>query len=340
MASKIFRNLILYLILSVAVTSPAAAMQQEEGTVEEVRQKGREFSQYADDNEQNCLKCHGRLVYSITDTVSGLSRKELMAEHNFISGDAFYSSVHWSFNCLDCHSEGFKSFPHPIETRFETTWGCLDCHGYDPTYAQYKFEEIDAEYQKSIHYTATEGAFTCWQCHDAHYYKPLARETGSGRENIFKSNEMCLNCHGNPDVMGLVTEKELTMVLPRHEWLPDADRHLAAVRCIDCHTRMTDSVLVAHEVMSADSAVNTCADCHSQNSILMGTLYKYAARESRDQQGFINGVIFSNDSYVIGANRSKFISLTGMIIIAIVLVIAGVHTVFRIIITPVKRYYE
>ena len=68
--------------------------------------------------------------------------------------------------------------------------------------------------------------------------------------------------------------------------------------------------------------------------------YKYASKESRDQYGFVNGVIFSNDSYVIGANRSKFISLTGMIIIALVLAIAGVHTVFRIIIKPVKRFYE
>jgi hypothetical protein len=72
----------------------------------------------------------------------------------------------------------------------------------------------------------------------------------------------------------------------------------------------------------------------------MGTLYKYVSMESRDQKGFVNGVIFSNDSYVIGANRSKFISLTGTIIIALVLVFAGVHTVFRVIIKPVKRYYE
>ncbi len=340
MGNRFFRHLILCLFLPVALTSSSAAMQQEEETAVEEKQKGLEFSLYAEDNEQNCLRCHGKLAFTITDTVSGLSRKELMAEYHFISPDAFYNSVHWSFSCLDCHSEGFRSFPHSIETRFETGWSCLDCHGYDPTYAQYKFEEIDAEYQKSIHYTATDGAFTCWQCHDAHYYNPLARETGSGRENILKSNEMCLHCHGNPDMMGLVTEKELTMVLPRHEWLPDTDRHLAAVRCIDCHTRMTDSVLVAHEVMSADSAVNTCADCHSQNSILMGTLYKYASRESRDQKGFVNGVIFNNDSYVIGANRSKFISLSGMIVIGLVLLIAGVHTVIRIIIKPVKRYYE
>jgi len=335
-----FKDLSLCLVFSVVMIAPAGAMPQQDKEGEEKKQKGREFSLYAETNQENCLKCHGKLVYTITDTVSGQTRKDLMPEHVFISPDAFYKSVHWSFNCLDCHAEGFKSFPHPIEARFETGWSCLDCHGYDPAYAQYKFEEIDAEYQRSIHYTATDGAFTCWNCHDAHYYKPLARESGSERENIFKSNEMCLRCHGNPDIMGLVTEKELTMVLPRHDWLPNVDRHLAAVRCIDCHTRMTDSVLVAHEVMSADSAVNTCADCHSQNSILMGTLYKYASKESRDQYGFANGVIFNNDSYVIGANHSKFIALAGIIIIALTLAFAAVHTIVRIIIKPIKKYYE
>ncbi|HUW93757.1 MAG TPA: cytochrome c3 family protein [Bacteroidales bacterium] len=336
----VFKDLFFCLFLSFALVSPAGAAPQQDETGVEKKQKGAEFSLYANENNENCLKCHGRLVYTITDTVSGLTRKDLMAEHTFISPDAFYKSVHWSFNCLDCHGEGFKSFPHPLEVRFETGWSCLDCHGYDPAYAQYKFEEIDIEYQKSIHYTATDGAFTCWQCHDAHYYNPLARGTGDGRENILRSNEMCLHCHGNPEVMGLVTEKELTMVLPRHEWLPNVDRHLAAVRCIDCHTRMTDNVLVAHEVMPADSAVNTCADCHSQNTILMGTLYKYASKESRDQKGFVNGVIFRNDSYVIGANRSKFISMAGLLIIAAVLAFALVHTIFRIIIRPIKKYYE
>ncbi|MCU0458591.1 MAG: NapC/NirT family cytochrome c [Bacteroidales bacterium] len=333
----ILRNLsLVLLVLSLKASLPA--MAQEGDTV--IATRGKEMNIYAEDNETNCLVCHGKLVYTLTDTLTGTVRKQLMSEHNLVVPDLFYSSVHWSFSCLDCHSEGFKTFPHPLETRFETTWGCIDCHGYDPNYAQYRFEEIDQEYQRSVHYTATEGLITCWKCHDPHYYNPLARQTTGGREYILRSNEMCLRCHGNSDIMGLINDENVSIVLPRHEWLPDVDRHMEAVRCIDCHTRMNDSVLVAHEVMPADSAVSGCADCHSKNSILMGTLYKYAARESRDEKGFINGVILRNESYVIGANRSKFISFTGLFLIGMTIAFAMVHTIFRIIIKPKEEVHE
>lgn len=324
------------IVLFLIASFPAKA--QAEDTIKVTR--GKEMNLYAEDNETNCLVCHGKLVYTLTDTLTGTVRKQLMSEHNLVVPDLFYNSVHWSFNCLDCHSEGFKTFPHPLETRFETSWGCIDCHGYDPNYAQYRFEEIDAEYQRSVHYTATEGLITCWKCHDPHYYNPLARQTTGGREYILRSNEMCLRCHGNSDIMGLINDDNVSIVLPKHEWLPDVDRHMEAVRCIDCHTRMTDSVLVAHEVMPADSAVRGCTDCHSQNSILMGTLYKYAARESRDEKGFINGVILRNESYVIGANRSKFISFTGLFLIGMTIAVSMVHTVFRIIIKRKGEVHE
>lgn len=324
------------IVLFLNASFPAKA--QAEDTIKVTR--GKEMNLYAEDNETNCLVCHGKLVYTLTDTLTGTVRKQLMSEHNLVVPDLFYNSVHWSFNCLDCHSEGFKTFPHPLETRFETSWGCIDCHGYDPNYAQYRFEEIDAEYQRSVHYTATEGLITCWKCHDPHYYNPLARQTTGGREYILRSNEMCLRCHGNSDIMGLINDDNVSIVLPKHEWLPDVDRHMEAVRCIDCHTRMTDSVLVAHEVMPADSAVRGCTDCHSQNSILMGTLYKYAARESRDEKGFINGVILRNESYVIGANRSKFISFTGLFLIGMTIAVSMVHTIFRIIIKRKGEVHE
>lgn len=324
------------IVLFLIASFPAKA--QAEDTIKVTR--GKEMNLYAEDNETNCLVCHGKLVYTLTDTLTGTVRKQLMSEHNLVVPDLFYNSVHWSFNCLDCHSEGFKTFPHPLETRFETSWGCIDCHGYDPNYAQYRFEEIDAEYQRSVHYTATEGLITCWKCHDPHYYNPLARQTTGGREYILRSNEMCLRCHGNSDIMGLINDDNVSIVLPKHEWLPDVDRHMEAVRCIDCHTRMTDSVLVAHEVMPADSAVRGCTDCHSKNSILMGTLYKYAARESRDEKGFINGVILRNESYVIGANRSKFISFTGLFLIGMTIAVSMVHTVFRIIIKRKGEVHE
>ncbi len=331
MFKMVFRRYLGYSALIFFISSISLSAQQDD---EKTPLRGAGQSQYADENEQNCLKCHGKLIYTLTDSVGGMTRKQLMSENNIVVPDMFYNSVHWSFNCLDCHSEGFKTFPHSIEARFETSWGCIDCHGYDPNYAQYKFEEIEAEYQNSVHHTATDGLITCWNCHDPHYYNPLARQTQGGRDYILKSNEMCLRCHGNATMMGLINDENANLVLPKHEWLPDVDRHLEAVRCIDCHTRMSDSVLIAHEVMPADSAVKGCTDCHSKNSILMGTLYKYAAMESRDEKGFVNGVILRNDSYVIGANRSKFISVTGLLIIGMTLAIAIVHTFFRIIIKP------
>lgn len=329
----VLRSYIVFFIASIIIGTSCNRAQNAE-TLTPPPGGNAELSLYTDDNERNCLICHGRLVYSLTDSLAGVTRKQLMSEHNLVIPDMFYSSVHWSFSCIDCHSEGFKTFPHPLEARFETSWGCIDCHGYDPNYAQYKFEEIDAEYQRSIHYTATEGLITCWNCHDPHYYNPLVRQTTGGRDYILKSNEMCLRCHGNATMMGLINDENVAIVLPKHEWLPDVDRHLEAVRCIDCHTRMNDSVLVAHEVMPADSAVRGCADCHSKNSILMGTLYKYAARESRDEKGFVNGVMLRNDSYVIGANRSKFISVTGILLIGMTLAVAMLHAFFRIITKP------
>jgi len=191
-------NLTFSFLFSVLLISPAGAfpLQAEPGEGE------KHISLYAADNEKNCLVCHGKLLYTITDTVTGVTMKRLMSEQNVINPDVFYNSVHWSFNCLDCHAEGFKSFPHPLEARFESGWNCLDCHGNDPNYAQYKFEEIDAEFKRSVHYTATEGVFTCWNCHNAHYYNPLARQDSSSRDQIYKSNAMCLRCHGNPDIMG------------------------------------------------------------------------------------------------------------------------------------------
>jgi Zn finger protein HypA/HybF involved in hydrogenase expression len=332
------RYIFCFSVIIVTGSLPVFAQQEEADSLPAPR--GAELSLYADENELNCLRCHGQMVYTLTDSLAGMTRKQLMSEHNLVVPDMFYNSVHWSFSCLDCHSEGFKTFPHSLEARFETSWGCIDCHGYDPNYAKYKFEEIDAEYQKSVHYTATEGLITCWNCHDPHYYNPLARQTKGGREYIIRSNEMCLRCHSNAEAMGLINDENVEFVLPKHEWLPDVDRHLEAVRCIDCHTRMTDSVLVAHEVMPADSAVRGCADCHSQNSILMGTLYKYAAMESRDEKGFVNGVILRNDSYVIGANRSKFISFTGLLLIGMTLAIALLHTFFRIITKPKQHIDE
>lgn len=294
-------------------------------------EKGRENNVFADENE-NCLQCHGEKYYTIKDTLSGSEKNAMMCFENRIPRDEFYSSVHWSFSCLDCHSDEYSEFPHPLALRFEDYWTCLDCHGYDENFAQFKFEQIDEEHKKSVHYTAGEGDFSCWECHDPHTYKLLSRSTENIMDIIVESNNVCLECHGNEDKFSLISSRELGNVVPQHDWLPNQGLHFKAVRCIECHAETNDSILVAHNILHSDSAVRNCVECHSSNSILMGTLYKYRAQETREEKGFLNGVMIRNDAYVIGANRSRFLNIASLAIFGLTLGAIGFHTILRILI--------
>lgn len=291
--------------------------------------KGIENNLFAEENE-SCLKCHGEARYELTDTVSGMTVRRAMSASYFIERDEFYESVHWSFSCLDCHQPGYSEYPHALEMKFEPPYMCLDCHGYDETYARYKFEDIEVEHMKSAHYTQTDGDFSCWNCHDPHTYQVLAREQSEMFEVVRNSNNMCLVCHGDPLKFGLVSDKAPTEVIETHNWLPNQRLHFTAVRCIDCHTQINDSLLISHNMRPADESVKDCISCHSSNSILMGTLYKFQAKESRKEYGFINAAIISNNSYVIGANHSRFMNIGSLLIFGLTIGAVIVHTFFRI----------
>jgi hypothetical protein len=75
-------------------------------------------------------------------------------------------------------------------------------------------------------------------------------------------------------------------------------------------------------------AVKLCNECHSQNSILMASLYKFESKEQR-RDGFFNGIIL-NASYVIGANRNEYLNLLSLIVLTGVLAVIIVHLIFRI----------
>jgi hypothetical protein len=311
--------------------SAVARMQEEDPPVE----KGITNSVYAEDNEQ-CLKCHGGAAYLLTDTISGKQKVQQMCTDNQINRDKYYDAAHWNFACTDCHDELYSEFPHPLALRFNDYWACIDCHGGDENYAQYHFEDIEAEHMMSVHYERSGGEFNCWECHDPHSYKPLVRSTASISEAILTSNNMCLECHGNVEKFALLSEKELGNVVPKHDWLPNQQNHFRSVRCIECHSHTNDSILVAHNILPSEKAVKNCIECHSSNSILMGTLYKHQARETRKEMGFINGVILGNDAYVIGANRCIVLNIASLIIFGLVLGAVAVHTALRILLRKNK----
>jgi NAD-dependent SIR2 family protein deacetylase len=100
------------------------------------------------------------------------------------------------------------------------------------------------------------------------------------------------------------------------------------VRCIECHTQINNNIPVSHLIEPKDQAVKLCNECHSKNSILMATLYKFESKEQR-RGGFFNGIIL-NASYVIGANRNEYLNLISLVIFVVVIVVIVIHIIFRI----------
>lgn len=293
-------------------------------------------SAFTEENNR-CFRCHGQEKYQYTNESLGTRVTELMCPNRIVRSGEFYRSNHKSFACTDCHSAEYDTFPHPGELRMESKYNCLDCHGGDNTYAQYHFEEIDAEYQKSVHFKLGEEGFTCWSCHDPHTYRITARTKDNIRETIAYDNDICLNCHSDFNRFQLLTEKAEINIIDKHDWLPNQSSHFASVRCIECHTRLNDSILIAHVIKPKSEAVRMCNECHSQNSILMASLYKFESREQR-ADGFFNGIIL-NESYVIGANRNEYLNILSLIIFIAVLGVIAVHTFFRIMKTRKLKEY-
>ncbi len=288
-----------------------------------------ENPEYASENEESCLKCHGNAIYEYYNEWIEGPEQRIMNPFYRIEKDAYYGSVHGNFSCTDCHSPDYETFPHDGLLRMEPAYTCLDCHEGDETTAQYRFEKIAEEHGKSIHFTQFGSSFTCWKCHDPHDTKVLARESQDILKVVDHANETCRRCHDNSDRY-LLFSKEQQPPLPEiHHFLPNYDLHVKKVRCIECHVEVQDSLLVGHNIRPGEEAVKNCVECHSTNSLLMASLYKFNNIEGRSKGGFFNSVIL-NESYVIGANRNYYLNLISLIIFGITLSVIIVHIYFRI----------
>jgi hypothetical protein len=284
-------------------------------------------SKFAEANNR-CFICHGQEKYEYTNETLGRQVKAMMCSERIVRKNEFYSSNHKSFSCTDCHSEEYVKFPHSGELRMEQKYNCIDCHGGDEKYAKYHFEEIETEYQNSTHFKMEDDGFSCWKCHNPHTYKISVRNSTNLKETIAYDNAICLNCHSDFNRFQLLTDKAEINLIQKHDWLPNQQLHIANVRCIECHTQINNNVAVSHMIKPKGEAVKLCNECHSQNSLLMASLYKFESKAQR-RDGFFNGIIL-NASYVIGANRNEYLNLLSLIIFAGVLAVIIVHLIFRI----------
>jgi hypothetical protein len=325
---KIFRFLIissLYLICNTSASNAGVF------SLKKINQSTRDTSIYVspfhDDNER-CLKCHGQGKYEYTNENLSRQVKALMCSERIIKRDEFYYSNHKSFSCTDCHSEQYTTFPHSGELRMEQKYNCIDCHGGDEKFNQYHFEEIETEYQESAHYKLEQDGFSCWKCHNPHSYKISVRNSINLKETIAYDNAICLSCHSDYNRFQLLTDREEINLIKKHDWLPNQTAHIANVRCIECHTKINNNIPVAHQIRPKTEAVKRCNECHSQNSILMASLYKFESKAQR-RDGFFNGIIL-NESYVIGANRNEYLNFLSLVIFVGVMGVIAIHIIYRI----------
>ncbi len=283
---------------------------------------------YLEENKE-CFKCHGQKYFSYYNESLGRDIKERMNPYYFIDSTEFYLANHKNFQCTDCHSSSYAaSFPHPNELRFEPMMVCMDCHEGDDIYEKYNFATIQEEYLHSVHSEKHSAEFNCWMCHSPHSYKITARSSDNLPETIRYDNEICLNCHSDQSRIGLLSDRHIYDMLNQHEWLPNNRLHFQNVRCIECHALTSDTLMVAHFVQPKEKAVKLCVECHSQNSILMASLYKHIKQETQEKQGFLNAAILSQ-GYVIGANRNTFLNLGSLAIFGMVIMGIAAHAILR-----------
>jgi hypothetical protein len=254
-----------------------------------------------------------------------------MEPGNIINPDLFYASNHKNFKCTDCHSEDFQVWPHSAEVRMEAKNNCIDCHGGDEQYAKFHFEKIEKEFALSIHAVKHGQDFNCFTCHEPHSYKISARKDSITKNIIAYDNNICLSCHNNINRFSLISDKPKPNIIDKHDWLPNQSRHFQNVRCIECHARAADSLLVPHNIQPKEKAVKMCVECHSKNSLLLESLYHYnRSKINATSLGFENEIIL-NSSYVIGANRNSYLNIISLIIFALVLGGILMHVTFRIV---------
>jgi len=284
---------------------------------------------YQDAANHACLKCHSNQTFTFHNELMDSEDRRLMNPFYILDTVALVAGVHNQFDCLDCHSYDYETYPHAANLKLEPLGTCLDCHGGDDSFASYQFEKILEETEKSIHSQICGEKFTCEKCHSQHTYATTARTSNNVMDIVEYSNNMCLSCHNDMTKFQLVSGEQNAQLVQVHDWLPNQELHFKHVRCIECHTNVVDDLMVSHNILGKEQAVKNCVECHKANSRLKSSLYKYQNLQSRSDDGTFNAVL-SNQSYVIGTHQSPLLKLLSIIIFIATFGGVVVHSIFRI----------
>lgn len=259
-----------------------------------------------------CLRCHAMTTLAYRDPGTGDLIDLAIDPHSLAH------SAHRELACVDCHEGGFERYPHP-EDAAGRQLSCLGCHERhdDALERVERFKTINTEYERSAHALSESektADFNCHSCHDPHRFRASA--VGEDIAAIVRDdNRVCLSCHA-------ALRDPLT---GHHAWLPNRDKHWDAVRCLDCHTPLSDTgELVSHRILTAEDSNRDCVSCHSREPRLLDRLYRYRSEEDLANRGWLDKAVF-NDAYVVGMSRSPLLDRLSLLVIGLTLLVLAAH---------------
>ena len=254
----------------------------------------------------DCLSCHSRegLAAPPRQGMDMALLAKLLVEQ-----ERFEHSDHGKMACKDCHTEAYVPYPHLADAK-KRIKGCVECH-------QNPSKTIQPEFKASSHFKEHSERFTCLSCHDSHTMRKASRLETAHLAAV-QDNAMCQSCHdddarymalklpaGKPATLNPATQRP--DMGKTHDWLPHFDLHLAATRCIDCHSPVVDAGPLSHEVQGKDKALRRCEACHGGDTELGRRLYKRMLLDKPGSEGGFANAALLTEVYVVGANRNQWL---------------------------------
>lgn len=227
--------------------------------------------EHAKTDNAECLACHGN--EEINHEWKTQRGKTLELHTDAV---AYNDSVHQDQSCLSCHegdgADAFDQAPHAFKDD-RVSRSCDSCH-------ENAFPEVKQQLATS-HHTKTiidqfGHEFECQACHDAHSFN-LPNRAEDIIDNIEAANESCFSCHNDYRGYESLTDKKLLDQKMGHWFLPEKGKHFASVRCVDCHSAGMGTEI--HTITPAEEAISDCQHCHSEDSAITTTLYKYSGED-------------------------------------------------------------
>lgn len=306
------------LLIACALALLASAAPAQTGPSPEAIEKARIAN-------EKCFACHSEEGVQ-HPPVEGLNLKKL--RETVRERASFQASDHGRLACTKCHNEGYDEHPHAADAR-DMTSTCSDCHAR-------KADVIQAQFDKSVHAKNMADTFTCTTCHDPHLMR-VAAKLGDPGKIVAQDNRVCLGCHDSDQTFARFApeKKSRPLIDEIHAWLPNTRLHWQAVRCVECHTPLSQDML-SHEILDKDKAERKCTTCHSADSALNLRLYRHLASEEQNRLGFMNSVILGK-SYVVGATRNVVLDNILLALGALTLIGVLVHGLLRFVAWRLRR---